>query len=49
MPALEKLATQDAADPRPRLHALWTLDGLGALSGKLIQRAVKAADPQVRM
>jgi glucose/arabinose dehydrogenase len=49
VPALEKLATSDSADPRPRLHALWTLDGLGALDDKLILRALKSADPQVRM
>jgi glucose/arabinose dehydrogenase/mono/diheme cytochrome c family protein len=49
VPALEKLATSDAADPRPRLHALWTLDGLGALDDKLILRALKSADPQVRI
>jgi len=49
VPALEKLASLDSPDPRPRLHALWTLDGLGALKDKLILRALKASDPQVRM
>ena len=49
VPALEKLATADSADPRPRLHALWTLDGLGALDDTLILRALKSGDPQVRM
>jgi mono/diheme cytochrome c family protein len=49
VPALEKLASQDSGDPRPRLHALWTLDGLGALDVKLIRRALKAAEPQVRI
>jgi mono/diheme cytochrome c family protein len=49
VPALEKLANTDSADSRPRLHALWTLDGLGALDDKLILRALKAADPQVRI
>jgi glucose/arabinose dehydrogenase/cytochrome c5 len=49
VPALEQLASGDAADPRPRLHALWTLDGLGALSDQLILRALKATDPQVRI
>ena len=44
-----KLASHESTDPRPRLHALWTLDGLGALSDKLILRALKAADPQVRI
>jgi glucose/arabinose dehydrogenase len=49
VPALEKLAGADSADPRPRLHALWTLDGLGALSDTLILRALQATDPQVRI
>jgi glucose/arabinose dehydrogenase/mono/diheme cytochrome c family protein len=49
VPALEKLATSNAADSRPRLHALWTLDGLGVLKDKLILQAVKDKDPQVRM
>jgi len=49
VPALEKLAASDAADPRPRLHALWTLDGLGVLSDKLIHGALKSSDPQVRI
>jgi glucose/arabinose dehydrogenase/mono/diheme cytochrome c family protein len=49
VPALAKLASTDASDSRPRLHALWTLEGLGALDEKLIERALKAADPQVRI
>ena len=49
VPALEKLAAADSTDPRPRLHALWTLDGLGALDKKLILLALKAKDPQVRI
>jgi glucose/arabinose dehydrogenase/mono/diheme cytochrome c family protein len=49
VPALARLAHTDAPDPRPRLHALWTLDGLGALDDKLILRALKGADPQVRI
>jgi len=49
VPALVKLATGEAADPRPRLHALWTLDGLGALEDRLILAALKSADPQVRI
>ncbi|HEU4781357.1 MAG TPA: PVC-type heme-binding CxxCH protein [Steroidobacteraceae bacterium] len=49
VPALEKLSTRDSADPRPRLHALWTLDGLGTLDDKLILRALTATEPQVRI
>jgi glucose/arabinose dehydrogenase len=49
VPALEKLAAGKSADPRPRLHALWTLKGLRALDDKLILRALKSSDAQVRM
>jgi mono/diheme cytochrome c family protein len=49
VPSLEKLAGTDSNDPRPRLHALWTLDGLGALEEKLVLQAMKASDPQVRI
>jgi glucose/arabinose dehydrogenase/mono/diheme cytochrome c family protein len=49
VPALEKLASSDSADARPRLHALWTLEGLGALDDKLILRALKSGDAQVRI
>jgi len=49
VPALTKLASGDASDPKPRLHALWTLEGLGALDDKLILLALKATEPQVRM
>ena len=49
VPALEKLAGHDSTDPRPRLHALWTLEGLSALDDKLILRALKATDAQVRI
>jgi glucose/arabinose dehydrogenase/mono/diheme cytochrome c family protein len=48
VPALEKLASKDATDPRPRLHALWTLDGIGALADELILQALTATDPHVR-
>jgi mono/diheme cytochrome c family protein len=49
VPALMKLASGDSADPRPRLHALWTLDGLGVLDDKSILRAMKSTDAQVRI
>jgi glucose/arabinose dehydrogenase/mono/diheme cytochrome c family protein len=49
VPALEALAARDATDPRPRLHALWTLEGLGSLEEKLILRALKSADPELRI
>jgi len=49
VPALEKLADTPAPDPRPRLHALWTLDGLGALDSRLIFEALNDKNPQMRM
>jgi glucose/arabinose dehydrogenase/cytochrome c5 len=49
VPALEKLAAGESADPRPRLHALWTLEGLGVLHDELILRALKSGDAQARM
>jgi glucose/arabinose dehydrogenase/mono/diheme cytochrome c family protein len=49
VPALKKLAGTETQDPRPRLHAVWTLEGLGALDEKLILQALKGADPQVRI
>src|SRR5512138_1064186 len=49
VPALTQLAEADGGDPRPRLHALWTLEGLGALDDRLIVRALESEQPQVRM
>lgn len=46
-PALEKLAT-GSKDPRTRLQALWTLDGLGALDARLVTRALDDPSPDVR-
>ena len=46
-PALSALVTS-APDARTRLHALSTLDGLGALDGAIVQRALRDADPAVR-
>jgi mono/diheme cytochrome c family protein len=45
-PALEKLAR--AQDPRTRLHALWTLDGLDAIDPALVSRALSDESPHVR-
>lgn len=44
---LDELASQ-AAEPTTRLHALWTLAGLGALSTERIQAALTDASPRVR-
>jgi mono/diheme cytochrome c family protein len=47
VPALEQLAAT-AADPRPRLHALWTLDGMNALRPELVVTALKDESADVR-
>ncbi|MEO5819489.1 MAG: PVC-type heme-binding CxxCH protein, partial [Vicinamibacteraceae bacterium] len=46
-PALAALVTS-APDPRTRLHALATLDGLGSLDAAIVQRALRDAAPAVR-
>ena len=46
-PALVKLA-EGASDPRTRLHALWTLDGLEAIEPATVTKALKDASPDVR-
>jgi mono/diheme cytochrome c family protein/glucose/arabinose dehydrogenase len=47
IPALEKLA-RSAQDPRTRLHALWTLDGLDAVEPATVRRALVDRAPHVR-
>ncbi|HET7219054.1 MAG TPA: c-type cytochrome [Vicinamibacterales bacterium] len=46
-PALEKLAG-GAMDPRTRLHALWTLDGIDAIDPAIVSRALADASRHVR-
>jgi mono/diheme cytochrome c family protein/glucose/arabinose dehydrogenase len=46
-PALVKLA-QSAPDPRTKVHALWTLDGLDAIGPEIVTKALKDASPDVR-
>src|SRR5439155_1703165 len=46
VPALKKLA--EGKDALGRLHALWTLDGLGALDEALVRRALTDAHPGLR-
>ncbi len=36
------------AEPLHRLHALWTLEGMGKLTKPLLQQAARDADPRVR-
>src|SRR5204862_7685511 len=46
-PALKKLA-ETAADPRTRLHALWTLDGLDSLESANVIKALDDPSRDVR-
>jgi len=47
-PALQSLA-RSHANPLARMHALWTLDGLGALDAALAREKLKDTHPQVRI
>src|SRR5690606_15942805 len=47
IPALAKLVAT-APDPRTRLHALWTIDGLDRVDPRLVERALEDTDPMVR-
>ena len=46
-PALVKLA-ESANDPRTKLHALWTLDGLDAIEPATVMKALEDMSPDVR-
>ncbi len=48
VPALERLARASTAEPRTRVHALWTLDGLDALADASILAAITDPNPSVR-
>jgi mono/diheme cytochrome c family protein/glucose/arabinose dehydrogenase len=47
VPALVKLA-ESAPDPRTKLHALWTLDGLDAIQPATVTKALEDASADVR-
>lgn len=47
VPSLVKLA-ENASDPRAKLHALWTLDGLDAIEPATVTKALADASPDVR-
>ena len=47
VPALAGLAT-GAKNPLARIHALWTLEGLGAADAAMVRNAMKDGDAQVR-
>jgi mono/diheme cytochrome c family protein/glucose/arabinose dehydrogenase len=46
VPAVKEMLAN--ASPLARLHALWTLDGLGAAAPEVLRTALKDAHPQVR-
>lgn len=48
VPFLIKLAEHEG-DPRTRLHALWTLDGLDQIDERTVRRALEAPDPAIRV
>jgi putative membrane-bound dehydrogenase-like protein len=48
VPALEALV-RTSKNPLARFHALWTLEGLGALSASLVREALASPDPQLRI
>ena len=48
VPALTEMLRQQSS-PLARLHALWTLEGLGALTPELARAALKDADPALRV
>jgi glucose/arabinose dehydrogenase/mono/diheme cytochrome c family protein len=45
--ALMRLAA-DGTDPVPRLHALWTLEGMGQLPASTIEAALRDSNPRIR-
>lgn len=47
-PALQSMARSHAS-PLARMHAIWTLDGLGALDAAFAREKLKDAHPQVRI
>jgi mono/diheme cytochrome c family protein/glucose/arabinose dehydrogenase len=47
IPALKRLA-ETAADPRTRLHALWTLDGIDAIEVSTVAKALEDTSRDVR-
>ena len=47
-PALKTMA-RSSTNPLARIHALWTLEGLGALDAALAREFIKAGDPQLRI
>ena len=48
LPALQSMA-RTHANPLARMHALWTIEGLGALDAALAREKLKDTHPQVRI
>jgi len=48
VPALRRM-TRTSANPVARVHALWTLEGLGALDLPLVRELMKDPNPKVRI
>jgi hypothetical protein len=48
VPALQKMA-RTSRSQLGRIHALWTLEGLGALDAALVREQLKSADPKLRI
>ncbi len=48
VPALQSMA-RSHANPLARMHAIWTLDGLGVLDATLAREKLQDAHPQVRI
>jgi len=47
IPALKTMAKANS-NPLARIHALWTLDGLGATDAETVRALMKDANPQIR-
>jgi mono/diheme cytochrome c family protein/glucose/arabinose dehydrogenase len=48
VPLLAKMLAPNATTPLGRIHALWTLEGLGAVNAAMVKDALKDPDPKVR-
>jgi glucose/arabinose dehydrogenase/mono/diheme cytochrome c family protein len=48
VPTLKTMA-RSSSSPLARIHALWTLEGLGSLDAPLVRELMKNPDPQIRV
>jgi mono/diheme cytochrome c family protein len=48
VPALKKMVTDTKGDVVPRMHALWTLEGLGSLDAALTRSMMADSNPRMR-